>query len=206
MRTIPRFLIGCVACVLLPAVALGQKVTYDSYGSADFSRLKTFAFKPAAPDDATAKTTTYDDPFVRQRTNDAVASQLMGRGMTRADEHPDVYVTTRRTFKQQTVYYPYSWDWGYPYAWGYGGWTSGWGYGSYPMYPVEIIRGTLVVDVEDAASGHLLWRGVGERTVHTMSKPERRTERVRHEVAKIFKNFPPEGAVGTSGHGVPRPR
>src|SRR5262249_28219400 len=152
----------------LPAAALAQKVTYDNYGAKDFSNLKTFAFKAAPPDESTPGTS-YDDPFVRQRTNDAIASQLMARGMTRDDAHPDMYVIARRTFKEQTVYYPYSWDWGYPYGWGWSGWTWGWGYGAYGAYPVEIIRGTLIVDFEDAATGHLLWRGVGQREVHPMS-------------------------------------
>jgi hypothetical protein len=206
MGKIPYTLIGVAACVLLPATAPAQRVTYDSYGSKGFSHVKTYAFKVAAPDDTATKTATYDDPFVRQRTNDAVASQLQGRGMTRDDEHPDVYVVTRRTVKEQTIYYPYAWDYGYPYGWGWSGWTWGWGYGAYGAYPVEILRGTLIVDIEDAATGAVLWRGVGERTVHPMSKPDRRTKRVNREVTKIFKNFPPMDAVGTSGHDVPGPR
>ena len=210
MGTVPRILIGFSACVLLlPAAALGQKVTYDSYGAKDFSQLKTYAFKAAGPEDSTLVekgSSTYDDPFVRQRTYDAIAAQLNGRGMTRNDEHPDVYVSTHRTYKEETIYYPYAWDWGYPYGWGWGwGWSgAGWGYAG--AYPVEYIRGTLVIDVKDASTGDLLWRGVAKREVHPMSKPSKRTKRVDNEVAKIFKNFPPMGAVATTGHDIPKPR
>jgi len=204
MAKIPRILISFAACALLPAAALGQKVTYDSYGAKDFSQLRTFAFKAASPDEATTPTgTTYDDPFVRQRTYDAIAAQLQARGMRRDDEHPDIYVITRRTFKDQTIFYPSGWDWGYPYGWGWHSWA--WGYG-YSAYPVEYIQGTLVIDFEDAATGRVLWRGVGQREVDPMSKPEKRTARVNREVAKIFKKFPAMEAVGTSGHDVPRPR
>jgi hypothetical protein len=209
MAAIPRILIGFAACVLLPAAALGQKVTYDNYGAKDFSHLRTYAFKTAAPDDSMLeKSSTYDDPFVRQRTWDAVAAQLNARGMTRNDEHPDVYVIARRSFKEQTIYYPYAWDWGYPYGWGWGwGWSgAGWGWGYGGAYPVEIIRGTLIIDLQDAATGELLWRGVGQREVHPMSKPSSRTKRVNNEVSKIFKHFPTAGAVATTGHDVPKPR
>lgn len=195
MGIIPRTLIAVAVCAVLPAAALAQKVTYDNYGAKDFSRLRTFAFKAAPPDEGTTPTgTTYDDPFVRQRTYDAIAAQLAARGMTRDDEHPDIYVVARRTFKEQTIYYPYSWEWGYPYGWGWAGWSGGWGYGAYGSYPVEIIKGTLIVDIEDAATGRVLWRGISQREIHPISKPEKRTARVNREVAKTFKNFPPWAA------------
>src|SRR5262249_32263491 len=114
-------------------------------------------------------------------------------------ENPDVYVTARRSFK--TTYEVYS-----PYGYGYG-WGWGWGYGAYggPWYTEEIIKGTLVVDLIDAHSGALLWRGLGEREVHPMKSAEDRNERIYKEVTKIFKKFPLMGAVSTSGHQVPKP-
>jgi hypothetical protein len=207
MGTFARTLISVATCVLLPAAVQAQRVTYDDYGTKNFSNLKTFGFKAASPDtDKTTPTgTTYDDPFVTRRTQDAITAQLTARGMTRNDEQPDIYVITRRTFKDEVLYYPYSWDWGYPYGYGWSG-AWGWGWGPYSSYPVEIIRGTLIVDMQDAATGHLLWRGVAQRDLHPMSNPEHRTKRVNREVAKIFKKFPSMDAVGTSGHDVPKPR
>jgi hypothetical protein len=90
------------------------------------------------------------------------------------------------------VYPAYGWGFAYPYAlgWPYGyGYGYGYGYsGSY--YPQEIIRGTLIVDVHDAATGQLLWRGTGEKRVHRTSSPEHREKRINREVTKIFENFP----------------
>jgi hypothetical protein len=200
MNTIYRILIGLAVSTLLPTTALAQEVTYD-VGAADFSVLKTFAFKDdLGPKNETEETTAYDSPFVRERTHAAIAAQLEGRGLRRDDQHPDVYVSTRRTFK--TEYAAYSWGPGYGYGWGLGGWGPWYGGGT--SYIDERITGTLIVDVENAATGRLIWRGIGERHVHPLGSPEHRTKRVRQEVTKMFSKFPSD-AVATSGHDVPRP-
>lgn len=193
METIRRLLIGVAISALLPATALAQKVSYDFAPGQNFSRLKTFSFKDSRAKETTREeTTTYDSPFITERTNAAVAAQLEGRGMRRDDNNPDVYVTTRRTFKTEYVFYgPYGYGWGYPYYWGYG-----YGYGG-PTYTEELIYGTLTIDLEDANTGELLWRGVGTKRVHESSKPEKRTKRVVKEVSKIFEKYPPPGAAGT---------
>jgi hypothetical protein len=59
------------------------------------------------------------------------------------------------------------------------------------MYTEEVVVGTLTIDIEDASTGQLVWRGTGEKSVSNTSKPEKRTKKVNHEVEKIFRNFPP---------------
>jgi len=181
--------IGLALAAVLPVAAAAQDVTYDYNASHDFTALKTYSFAPSATSEpTTGQTTAYDSPLVTERTDAAIAAQLEGRGLRRDDASPDVYVTTRRTFKREYVVYPYA----YPYGWrsGYYGpnFYYGWGWGG--GYTEEKIRGTLTIDMTDADSGALLWRGLGERTVHQTSKPERRTKRINKEVAKIFRNFP----------------
>jgi hypothetical protein len=122
--------------------------------------------------------------------------------MKEDNEHPDAYETTRRTFTtEQVLYGPSGWG---PYGWGWYGW--GWGYGG-PWYSEDIIKGTLIIDLQDADTGALLWRGLKERTVHPHAKPEARTEDVVEDVSKIFRKFPVmQGPVATTGHDVPEPR
>jgi hypothetical protein len=238
MKTTRRLLIGLTVSVLLPTAAMAQKVAYDFKHNGDFRNLKTFAFRdvpsttPAGTSAAgtsgrsphgtpkgtpygtpygpyqngtfTEKTTVYDSPFVAERTRRAVASELERRGMREDNQHPDVYVTTQRTFRvEQVLYGPSGWG---PYGWGWYGW--GWGYGG-PWYTEDIIKGTLIVDVEDARTGALLWRGLREKTVHPHQKPDERTEQVYEDVNKIFKKYPEQGSVATSGvtpSGVSSPR
>jgi len=64
----------------------------------------------------------------------------------------------------------------------------------------------LIVDLEDAQTGALLWRGIRESTVHPNKDPDDRDEKIQKVVAKIFKKFPEGGVVATSGHDVPVPK
>jgi hypothetical protein len=197
-------LIGVAIAALLPTTAVGQDITYD-IGRADFHGLKTFAFKDSPTDDRTTEATTaYDSPLVKERTQAAIAAQLAARGLRLDNDHPDMYVTARRTFK--TEYSVYTNDWGLGYGWGYGWgpYYTGWGpWNGTTWYTDERIIGTLIVDVQNAATGELLWRGLAEKSVHEHAKPEDRTKRVNKEVAKMFEKFPGTGAVATSGRHLP---
>src|SRR5215510_1606996 len=125
MEIVARVITVSTAVALLSAPAFAQKVTYDTSRVADFSQVRTFSIRQTAPADPMAsKTTAYDSPIVRQNTDAAVAAQLEARGLRRDDVHPDVYVTTLRSF--QTAYQA----WGSPGpAWGYPGWGyAGCGY------------------------------------------------------------------------------
>jgi len=207
MKNMHRILIGLTVATLLPATAFAQKVTYD-FGTADFSGLKTFAFKESPVENETEATTAYDSPLVEERTRNAIATQLQLRGMRRDDENPDMYVTTRRTFKTEyEVYAPSSWGLGYGYGWGYGPYYTGWGpwYGGGSWYTEERIMGTLIVDLQNARTGQLIWRGMAERHVHPMGSASHRTRRVNEEVTKMFRKLPTPGAVATSGSDVPTP-
>jgi len=206
MRTIPRLCIGVAVSVvpLLSVVALAQD-SYDYRRNVNFASIRTFAFKATQPIEPVAeKTTTYDSPLVRERTNAAIAAELESRGMRRDDQHADVYVVTHRSYKVEYTYYGPSY-WGGPYPWGayyagYSGWGGwgGWG-GWYNGGSVsEELRGTLTVDLEDAKTGALLWRGIETKHVHQASKPSKRDKRVNEEVAAVFKHFPTPGAVATT--------
>lgn len=193
MRLTYRALIGVAAAsLMLPVTAAAQKVSYD-IGTADFGGLKTFAFRTSPTSEGdTERTTAYDSPLVRERTEAAITAQLQARGLERDDRNPDMYVTARRAFKTEYNVYAFP-DWGVGYGWGYG-WSPyyvGWSpwYGT-SYYTDERIIGTLIVDVQNAATGQLIWRGLAEKHVHEHSSPEHRTKRVNKEVTKMFEKFP----------------
>jgi hypothetical protein len=195
MTRMERWLIALTIAALLPAVAEAQKVRFDFAPGTDFSRLKTYTLGESRSSDiqtVTEKTTLYDSPFIKQRTNEAIEAQLQARGLTRDDEKPDVIVSMGRSFKTEYASYGYypMWGWGHPYYVG----SYGFGYGG-AEFMEEVTVGTLTIDVKDATNGQLLWRGSGEKTVLDTSKPEKRVKRVNKEVAKIFRHFPPDGVM-----------
>jgi hypothetical protein len=198
MGTVPRVFTMAASILWMVCSAGLAQDSFDINRNANFGAIRTFAFKatpPMAPYEE--KTTTFDSPIQRDRTYAAIASQLEARGLKRNDEHPDVFVTARRSFYTEYYYYgPYGWGWG-PYApAGYGPYYgSGWaGWDTYAE-----LRGVLTVDMLDAKTGELIWRGVENKHVHQTSKPEKRDRRVAEEVADAFKHFPVISAVPTSG-------
>ena len=200
MKRIDRILIGLSVGMLLAAPAAAQKVSYD-IGGADFTDMKTFAFKNSPVDDSTTDQTTYDSPLVTERTHAAIAAQLEARGLRQDQAHPDIYVTTRRLVKTETTVYasPYWYGdpyWGgglgYAYGWRYDPYYTGWGplHGGASYWVDDRIMGTLVVDVENARTGRLMWRALAEKHVHEHASPEDRIKRVDKEVTKMFEKFP----------------
>jgi hypothetical protein len=55
----------------------------------------------------------------------------------------------------------------------------------------DIQYATLTIDMVDARTGTLLWRGRGVRSVNPHWKPETVDRKVFKAVTKIFRNFPP---------------
>ncbi len=56
-----------------------------------------------------------------------------------------------------------------------------------PSYPL----GSLVIDVLDAKTGKLIWRGVGRRVFDAKQTPEQRKERIDDAVASVVDEFAP---------------
>ena len=186
MTTIHRVLVGLTLSAFLPATASAQRDTDVRLGHS-FANVKTFSFATGESAEQQTGNAIYNSQLIIDRTNAAVAAELGRLGLRRDDRNPDVLVRTHRSFHKETVLYPdYGWGFAYPYAWG---WPYGYGYGG-GAYAYEIVVGTLTVDLTDADSGQLLWRGTNEKRVHETSSPERRTKRINHEVTKIFEHFP----------------
>jgi uncharacterized protein DUF4136 len=185
--------IGLVSVLLglmsVPVAAIAQQVTYDFDKSTNFARLHSFTLKEGEES---------DNPLVDQRIEDAIVGALSARGMRKVDENADVFVVPARTTEMRkevtaynTGYWPYygSGYWGY--GPGYWGWGGGWG--GPTTYVEERNRqyDTIVINMVDAKTGVLLWRGKGVKRVHSHWEPDTVDKKVRKTVTKILSNFPP---------------
>ena len=56
----------------------------------------------------------------------------------------------------------------------------------------EIIVGTLVIDLADAKTKQVVWRGIGVKEIGTAAKPEKRDRNVQQATAKIMRQYPPK--------------
>jgi hypothetical protein len=176
-----RVIGGVVALLLVPVLALAQKVSYDFNKSSNFASFKTYAMKDG---------TKVGQQLIDDRIVAAIDAALAAKGFTKSESSPDVYVVYHVAFDKEKDISTYSSGYagGYgPYGWGYGG-----GMGTTTTQVRDITIGTLVIDMADAKANQLAWRGMGVKEIDTQAKPEKRDKSITNAVNKIFKNYPPK--------------
>ena len=178
-----RLVTAVIATLLAPALLLAQKVSYDFNKSTNFAALKSYTQKAG---------TKVGQELIDARIADAIDAQLALKGMVKNDQSPDAIVVYHVAFDKEKDISTFSsgYGGGYgPYGWGWGG---GWGGGTTTTQVRNIVVGTLVIDIADAKSNQLAWRGMGVKEVNTQAKPEKRDKSINEAVKKIFKNYPPK--------------
>jgi len=178
-----RVIASLAALLLVPAVAMAQKVTYDFNKSANFAAYKTYTQKEG---------TKVGQPLIDDRIVAAIDAAMAAKGFTKVEADPDVVVVYHVAFDKEKDISTYSSG----YAGGYGaygyGWGGGWGGGTTSTQVRDILVGTLVIDLADAKKKEIAWRGMGVKEVDTTAKPDKRDKSITNAVNKIFKNYPPK--------------
>lgn len=159
------------------ATLSAQKVTTDYNRSADFSQYKTYFWANVkAPND-----------IWTQRIRNIVDQGLQAKGWKRVDSDGDValnaIVTTQQEQQLDTFYSGMGGGWGYR---GFGGM----GMGTATTTTSTYTTGTFILDMFDAKSKQLEWRGVGTDSVS--GDPDKNIKKVQKTVDKMMKNFPPK--------------
>ena len=55
---------------------------------------------------------------------------------------------------------------------------------------ITLYVGQLVIDLYDAATEALVWRGAVSKTINRTAKPEKRQKNLEKAIAKLLKNYP----------------
>jgi uncharacterized protein DUF4136 len=180
--------ISMVGLLLAASSAVGQDVRYNFDKNADFSKFKTYkwvAFKDAAKlNDLTNK-----------QIIAAVDAELATKGLTRIEaDSADLYIGYQAAIGQEKQFTSYSTDWGYGGGWYRGGWYGGMGGMSTTTGQTETIYvGQLALDMYDSANRDLVWRGLASKTISQKAKPDKQEKNLKKAVAKLLKNYPPQG-------------
>ena len=148
------------AALVLSTLALSaqaQKPQIQWNSKYAFDAVDTFAWQDTPETSLEGR-----NPFMHSLIKNTIEAELATSGLTEVEANPDVWVnyhasTTTET-QLRTDSYGYSMG-------GYG--MAGWGYYGMAAGPVssttrvvEYTKGTLVVDIWDAASKELVWRGM----------------------------------------------
>jgi len=177
-----RTLAVAAALSFVSAGAFAQDVKVDFDKAADFTKYKTFAIKLG---------TSWNNPLGEKRVLAEIQQGLTEKGWTATtdDAKADAVVVLHgATEKQKSLNTFYSGGYG-----GYG-WRGGWGggMGSSTTTVDEYTVGTLVVDIFDAKSKQLVYRGTA--TDELSNKPEKNAKKLAKASDKLFKDFPPGSA------------
>ena len=169
-------LAAALAFVSAPAFAQDVKTDFDK--NANFGAIKTFAVKIG---------TSWNNQISEKRIIDEIAQTLTEKGWKQVDANPDALVLLHgATEKQKSLNTFYSGGYG---GYGYRGWGGMGGMGTATTTTSEYLVGTLVVDIFDAKSKALMFRGTASDEIS--DKPEKNIKKVEKATAKMFKDFPP---------------
>jgi hypothetical protein len=171
-------LAAALALACAPAFAQDVKTDFDK--SADFSKIKTFAVKIG---------TSWNNQISEKRITDEIAQTLTEKGWKQVDANPDALVLLHgATEKQKNLNTFYSGMGGYG-GYGYRGWGGGMGMGTATTTVSEYLVGTLVVDIFDANTKALMYRGTASDEIS--DKPDKNIKKIAKASDKLFKDFPP---------------
>lgn len=169
-------LIGTASLVFASSAIRAQDVTYDFDKAADFSSFKTYTWVRGTP---------LNDELNHKRIINAVDAQLASKGFSKVEmgANPDVLVAYHASFNRNLQINGFSSGWG---GYRFGGNRSG------TARVDEILIGTLVVDMVDARSKTIVWRGTATKEVDVKASPEKREKNINKAAEKLFKNYPPK--------------
>ena len=171
---VARISIGLVGVLAAAGSLALAGVTCDFEKSVDFSKFKTYHWKEG---------TNLPNPMMQERLKTAIEKQLQAKGLTPVADKSDLVVTTHARLETQKSVDLTTYGYGGYYGWG------GAGISTSSATVREIPVGTLIVDLVDASSNKLVWRGSGTDVVS--DKPEKNEAKINKIIPKMFKNYPP---------------
>jgi len=173
-----KTLAAALAVTAMGAMASAQDVKVDFDKDANFGAIKTFSVKIG---------TSWNNPLSEKRVLGEIEQTLAGKGWAtaEADKADAIVVLHGATEKEKTLNTFYSGGYG---GYGWRGW-GGAGMGSATTTTSEYLVGTLVVDIFNAKSKQLMFRGTAQDELS--DKPEKNQKKLEKASDKMFKDFPP---------------
>jgi len=174
LKRVMTFLFGMM--FLFAGKSSAQQVKTDYDRSANFAQYRTYTW-------AQVKT---KDPLDVDRIKAAVNAALAAKGWTQVDSAADVSIVAMEIARnQQTLNTFYD---GFGGGWGWRRFGGG-GFGEATTTTETYKVGTVVVDLFDAKTKQLIWRGASSDTLSNDS--DKNIKNLDKGVEKMFKQFPP---------------
>jgi hypothetical protein len=161
--------------LLLANASFAQQVKTDYDRTANFSKYKTYRWEKVQT----------PDPLWVDRVKAAVNAALAAKGWTQVESGGDISIIAmeiNRNHQTLNTFYD-----------GFGGgwrWRGFGGFGESTTTSETYTVGTLVVDLFDAKTQMLVWRGVSSDMLS--DKSDKNIKNLNRGVEKMFQHFPPD--------------
>jgi Domain of unknown function (DUF4136) len=174
LMNVKRTIFASVGIVLLSAtVSFAQQVKTDYNRGTDFSNYKTYSWEKVQT----------QDPLWVDRIKEAVNAALAAKGLTPVESGGNIAIVAMEMTQNHQSLNTYYDGFG-------GGWRWGGGFGNATTTVDNYKVGTLVVDLFDANTKTLIWRGSSSDTLS--DKSDKNIKNLDKGVQKMFDHFPPE--------------
>lgn len=167
-----------VAIALAGALAGCSSIstTYDFDTRVDFSEFHTFDWMPEQP-------VTISDPRREQAVRDQFVAALETRGFEKVAHDADfrlvMYAGAEGNIQVSA------------FGYGYGPRSTFWGPTAGFVETYAYRDGTLVLDVVNAETNELAWRGTAQGVIDASMNPQDRQKLITEAIDKMLKKFPP---------------
>jgi len=164
-----KFAVLAIVVCLAATIATAQQVSVNYNHQASFSQYHTYAW-------GSNNTNQIRNSILAQVAQQDINTAMQGKGlqMVQESQNPDLILVATGGEREQTSYS----------AWGMRGIGGGMG----GISPEQNVEATLIVDLYDAKTKSLIWRGIGQDTLN--NNGNKNQEMVEKAVQKMFKQWP----------------
>lgn len=164
-----KFAFYAMLLCIASTIAVGQQVSVNYNHDASFSQYHTYAW-------GSNNSNEIRNSILAQVAHQDIDTAMQGKGlqMVQESQNPDIILTSNGGMKQQTSYS----------AWGMRGIGGGMG----GISPEQSMEATMIVDLYDAKTQSLIWRGIAQNTLN--NNGNKNQEMVQKAITKMFKQWP----------------
>jgi hypothetical protein len=164
-----KLMLCAMLMCITSAIAVGQQVSVNYNHSQSFAGYHTYTW-------ASNNANQIQNSILAQVAQQDIDTALQAKGLQKvtASQNPDLILVVSGGMRQETSYS----------AWGMRGIGGGMG----GITPQQNVEATLIVDLHDAKSQSLIWRGIGQDTLSNNGNKNQQI--VGNAVNKMFKQWP----------------
>ena len=164
-----RFALCAMLVCIAATMAVGQQVSVNYDHNASFAQYHTYAW-------GSNNSNEIKNSILAQVAQQDINTAMQGKGlqMVQESQNPELILTANGGMKQQTSYS----------AWGMRGIGGGMG----GISPEQNVEATMIVDLYDAKTQSLIWRGIAQNTLN--NNGNKNQQMVEKAVQKMFKQWP----------------